>query len=81
MITIKKYYEEAHILNFRFYNKTDKRPSSYKCSLHIPCEICDDVWVDDDYYRIIKALKKAGLLDKDYLLICCDCYRNKIRGK
>lgn len=37
------------------------------------CNYCRYVQLDKAYIYIINQLKEAGLLDKDYKLICCYC--------
>ena len=37
------------------------------------CNYCKYIPLDNAYIYIIKSLKEAGLLDKNYRLICCYC--------
>lgn len=39
------------------------------------CEICGYP-INISYVSIIRNLKEAGLLNEDYLLLCCKCWKN-----
>lgn len=66
------YKGEAFRINFLFFNGKDH---FNKHDLKKFCTSCG-MDIADDYFNIILKLKKAGLLDVNYLPICCICYQN-----
>ena len=67
---IKIYTAEAwgDYRSFYFSHDESKLPEySGKCK-------CGLIKLSSDYLIIISKLKKAGLLDKDYETLCCDCF-------
>jgi len=39
------------------------------------CVMCN-CWLDYTYVYMIKTLKKNNLLEENYTLFCCECYRD-----
>ena len=60
-----------HFYGVRFHNDKLKK---YFGKRRNCCEIFN---VNNAYVYIIEQLKKAGLLDKNYPLLCCECFSRR----
>lgn len=66
------YIDVEDYWNFKFDN-VYCLDDPINCTEIHKCYYCDSTYLDKIYYFIINSLKEAGLLNKDYKLICCYC--------
>ena len=73
MINIRR--NIAHNNHKKYYiYRFSKGESWYLPTCNTSCSKCLSVYLDNHYLKIIRELKEAGLLPKNYPLVCCACF-------